>query len=428
MRKLLLFCALVAAAPSTNADLFMRVVDTGAGQCCVIRTHSDKYIVYDLGHWNGEGYRAIEGVKGVVPIDEPIALLVISHSDSDHLGAGSQLFKDYKVEKVVRSGFERDTATWQKFNSAIQDESGCTDVNLEHDELPDSLTFDDTKITFIAGWHEPPSEWGLSGGEFRNAGSICIRVEYAGKSILLCGDAVGRHLGESSDSCIATEKFMCDHADDRPIESDIIVAPHHGADNGSSTRFVQHVDPKWVIFSSGHAHEHPTYSAAKRYMDNGVDRDNILRTDFGDHEPGPYEWRHGRVDGNSDPPGDDDIDVRIKPTGFVRVKYRHNNSLSFSDPAAAPWNQDVPRDVLEQERIPLEILLRQEYGDDFVSEHERSPLGTTRTEHSSLSDDQLQPRVSPQPVCVCPRPCQIPPQRIYCQPRRHMRFRRNRCR
>ena len=67
-------------------------------------------------------------------------------------------------------------------------------------------------MTFVAGWNEPPAEWGLSGGEFFNAGSVCIRIEYAGKAVLLCGDAVGRHLGSAANACIATEEFMCDNA------------------------------------------------------------------------------------------------------------------------------------------------------------------------------------------------------------------------
>lgn len=352
-----------------TADLFMRVVDNGSGLCCVIRTHNGKNIVYDLGHWNGDGYRAFKGVESVVPDDESISLLVVSHSDSDHLGGAKRVFDEYQIDKVVHSGFDRDTGSWDELENAIADEADCEEINLKDDELPDPVVFDDTTITFVAGWHQPPDLWGLSGGEYRNGGSICIRVEYSGKSILLCGDAVGRHKGDHSSVCIATEKFMCDHVDDVPIDSDVIVAPHHGADNGSSTRFIQAVSPQWVIFSAGHAHQHPTYAAAKRYMDNGVSRDNIFRTDLGDHEDGPYEWWHGRIDDNKDRPGDDDVDVRIKPSGFVLVKYRHDNSLSFSDLSAAPWNEGVPQDVLEQEGLSEEELLKMEYGEDYIDDH-----------------------------------------------------------
>lgn len=267
---------------------------------------------------------------------------------------------------------------------AVDDESGCEDINLKDSELPGPIQLDDTKITFVAGWHQPPASWNLSGGEFRNAGSICVRIEYAGKSILLCGDAVGRHLGDPSGVCIATEEFMCDQADTVPIASDVIVAPHHGADNGSSTRFIEAVDPTWVVFSAGHAHQHPTYTAAKRYMDHGVDRDNIFRTDWGDDEDGQYEWWHGRINDATDPPGDDDVDVRIKPNGFVLVKYRHDNSLSFTDPASAPWNKNVPKEILEQERIPAVILNREEYGEDYEDEHAMPPQSGSIASQSSI--------------------------------------------
>ena len=41
-----------------------------------------------------------------------------------------------------------------------------------------------------------------------------------------------------------------------PMSSFVLIAPHHGADNASSTCFIRAVDPHWVIFPAGHAHEH----------------------------------------------------------------------------------------------------------------------------------------------------------------------------
>ena len=47
----------------------------------------------------------------------------------------------------------------------------------------------------------------------------------------------------------------------------------------------------------------------------------MFRTDRGDDE-GSKEWSHGRVAGHSDPVGDDDVDILLRPDGSVEVKYR----------------------------------------------------------------------------------------------------------
>ena len=113
MRRLLLTAFLLICARPLHADLFIRVVDTGAGLCCVIRTHSDQYIVYDFGHWNGQGLRAFNGVKDIVPEGTPISLAVISHTDSDHLGGAKRVFNGYQINKIVHPSLERDTGTFR---------------------------------------------------------------------------------------------------------------------------------------------------------------------------------------------------------------------------------------------------------------------------------------------------------------------------
>ena len=118
------------------------------------------------------------------------------------------------------------------------------------------------------------------------------------------------------------EKFMIENFEVITIDSDVLIAPHHGADNGSSTAFIKAVSPTWVIFSAGHAHEHPRAAAAKRYLNNGVQIEKIIRTDLGDDEGGK-EWGHGRIAGHKDQAGDDDVDILIRPDGEIVVEYRH---------------------------------------------------------------------------------------------------------
>ncbi|MHC4697309.1 MAG: ComEC/Rec2 family competence protein [Planctomycetota bacterium] len=175
----------------------------------------------------------------------------------------------------------------------------------------------------VCGFHKPPSEWGqLDTSEKRNPGSAVIRAQYNGKSILLTGDTVGRHLDDPPKTCIAAEKFMIEMSEVVKIDSDVLIAPHHGADNGSSIDFIRAVSPEFVVFPAGHKYKDPRAQAAAPYIGLGVPKDRMFRTDRGDDEGGE-EWDEGWIPGNHDPVDDDDVDILITKQGAVKVAYRN---------------------------------------------------------------------------------------------------------
>ncbi len=312
----------------TPDSVFVRIIDTGPGLAAVIVLPGHRYMIYDTGHWNAEDL-VMDRVSELIPAGAEIELLVQSHSDADHLSSTELILENYRVKRVLRTGLERQTTNWKDAHAKIRKQAGeqrLIDINLKEVEYPMGSTyrFGEVLVTMVIGHHSPPAEWGLVGkSEKRNGGSIVIRLYYAGKSILLTGDAVGRHIGAPVDQLIGTEREMVNNADVIPIDSDVLIAPHHGADNGSSTRFIEAVSPQWVIFSAGHQHHHPHQDAVQRYIDFGVSEENMLRTDLGDDEGG-HEWSQGRIPGFTDRAGDDDIDILILKSGDIKVDYRKN--------------------------------------------------------------------------------------------------------
>jgi hypothetical protein len=291
----------------------------------------NQYMIYDAGNFSGGGSLTFDKVQEIIPLDSNIELMVLSHSDSDHLGAVDEICDAYHVRRILRAGHQRSTNTWNDANTAIQledDNDNCVDIELRYFEYPMGATyrFGDVFVMMVCGFHTPPTSWGnLALAERRNAGSIVMRLIYNNRSILFGGDAVGRHNEDPVNTCIATERFMIDNSSVIPIDSDIIIAPHHGGDNGSSTAFIQAVSPQYVIFSAGHNYEHPKATTAQRYLDNGVNILNMFRTDRGDDERdhGPLEWDYGRINNHRDPTGDDDIDIILQPDGIMSVQYRN---------------------------------------------------------------------------------------------------------
>jgi beta-lactamase superfamily II metal-dependent hydrolase len=243
----------------------------------------------------------------------------------------TDIMEDYHVKKIIHPGDKRDSITWEKSNKAIRDEiidDDCVNLDLSKAAIPPGTTYNlgGLTATFVAGFSRPPASWDIDDdAEANNAGSVYIRLSYQEKSILLCGDAVGRHRNSPDGTCIDAERNVVDHASTVTIKSDVIVAPHHGANNGSSEEFIRAVKPKYVVFSAGHSsnYKHPTKAAAERYLAAGVVVDNIFRTDLGDDE-GPTEWDRGRIAGNHDESGDDDIDIKVSSAGVLTVGYRTN--------------------------------------------------------------------------------------------------------
>lgn len=311
-------------------DAYVRIIDTGQGHASVAKIPGGGYMVFDTGNFLSAGRNAaFNGVKEVVGRSPAIDLVVLSHSDADHLGATEEILQRYKAKTIIRGGLERTTKTWKRADKAVkaQRRNGAKVYNLKRNRLAPGTNFrvGDATVTFIVGHYAPPRSWGFraTGSEFRNAGSIVVRLSYKGGSVLFTGDAVGRHIGDPLNAHIATEKAMVDNISRAPIKSDVLIAPHHGADNGSSLKFLKAVAPKFVVFAAGsQKYQHPRRSTAERVLRVVSSKARIFRTDRGDDE-GPKEWNYKRVSGCVDQTGDDDIEIVLRANGKVDVGYRN---------------------------------------------------------------------------------------------------------
>ena len=89
--------------------------------------------------------------------------------------------------------------------------------------------------------------------------SIVVRIDYKGRSVLFTGDRVGKRLTDDDGACKDAEKVMVDRhtGGEVSIKADVLVASHHGGNNGSAACFIQAIDPQFVIFASRSAHQHP---------------------------------------------------------------------------------------------------------------------------------------------------------------------------
>jgi competence protein ComEC len=288
-------------------------------------------MLYDAGRG---APRCRDAVRELVPAGR-IDLLVLSHSDSDHVRETVAILEDNEVAAIIHSGDPRGVLLGP-IRTAIGEEPGADIWDLSQRPIPfgQSFAVGSATATFVAGWSDGEATRGPGEPSLvnepamrNNALSSVIRFEYGGHSVLLTGDTVGRPDHKDNRLCRYAERIMVENVEVVPLRSDVLVGQHHGADNATANCFIREVQPTFVVFSAGHQHRHPRQSTADRLLAAGVLPENIFRTDRGDNEGGTgrkKEWIYGALAGCKDQPGDDDIEIRLPsdPAGAVSAAYR----------------------------------------------------------------------------------------------------------
>ena len=214
------------------------VLDVGQGLSVVIEK-GQHAILYDTGASYPSGFNMIEAAvlpylkhQGIKMLDK----VIISHSDNDHAGGLGVLQKNIKIDELIAN------------DPKLKGYNKCEQGN----------EFTWQGLTFSILW--PPKEAQYKGDE--NDHSCVIRVSDANNSVLLTGDISAKveKLLVSTNSIVSM------------LNSDVVIAPHHGSKTSSSTTFIQSISPEYVIYSTGFMNRWnmPSNLVQKRYTENNV--------------------------------------------------------------------------------------------------------------------------------------------------------------
>lgn len=336
--------------------VFVRVVDVGAGLCCIVKvTDSNgdsRFMVFDTGNYENEGrYRgrtvsgfiAFSEAQELIPSNATIDWLVHSHEDADHIAATPLFCSEYTIKNFLRTGWKRNPSrsTQERALEAIRNEvsnEGARDWvqsdSRKRMDIGGQFSLGAATVTLLSGFGKPPEDWysdfpdnRFPKSKRRNSISIVLRLDYKGRSILFTGDALGK-LDSSSQRSIATERFLlANSGGNRILKADVLIPPHHGAENGASPDFIDAVSPRFVVFPAGDKHGHPKWTTVKRFIDSGSTK-FMFRTDLGDHRSrNSWNW-HSSTQG--DGPGDDHVDIALTPNGKAYTYYKDRDKRAYS--------------------------------------------------------------------------------------------------
>ncbi len=192
------------------------LLDVGQGLSAVIRT-ANHVLVFDTGPAFPSGFNTGDAVllpwlkrQGVDKVD----LLLLSHSDVDHVGGAAALVQGMPVLEIL-SG--------EPVSLKGAHARRCRAGRLW---WWDGVRFD---VLY------PPSGAHVEG----NDASCVLRVSSRGQSVLLTGDIEK-----------AAERWLLKHRK-RDLRSTLVVAAHHGSSSSSTREFIHAVAAKQVLYSAG---------------------------------------------------------------------------------------------------------------------------------------------------------------------------------
>ena len=264
---LLMLPALLWRAPRPEAGQFeVLALDVGQGSAIVVRT-ATRSLLYDTGpRWSE---RADAGERIVLPVLQALGdrldRVVLSHADSDHAGGAASVLAQQPSADLWGS-FAAD-APWAALRPNWQ---ACV--------VGQSWTWDQVRFEVLF----PSAHW-QAGLQPSNAGSCVLRVSSAGgapQRLLLTGDIAARQ-----------EAALLHDQAAHALRATLMMAAHHGSNQGNSAAFLQAVQPRWVWAQAGHGNRfgHPSPAMRERARAVGA---QVLDTP----SCGAMQWRSWQAD------------------------------------------------------------------------------------------------------------------------------------
>jgi competence protein ComEC len=224
----------VFAPPS--GGFWFTLLDVGEGLSAVVRTHNH-VLVYDTGRRLGANLDT--GRAALAPFlrwqgAERVDLLMVSHADSQHVSGVRSLRELIPVERILTSAPDQ---------TPIDGAEPC--------RAGQAWEWDGVRFQIL----HPPSQG------FRDDNASCVlKIEGIAGRVLLPGDIETR-----------AEVSLAQTYGNR-LAAEVLVAPHQGRRNLSTSVFLEAVRPRYILFATGYHNRYgyPRADTVARYQATGA--------------------------------------------------------------------------------------------------------------------------------------------------------------
>lgn len=225
------------SSPTPSLETHVAVLDVGQGTAVVVRS-GDRTLIYDTGGGDPDGVNMASMV--VLPYLQQIGVksletLVVSHADLDHSAGQRNILEAMPVDRFRYGGKNTASAT------------GRPCIAGESWRWPGGQVFQ-----FLSP--------GLGASNSRNDSSCVLQIQIGDHRMLLPGDVQNRQEAD-------LVRFW-----GRQLDSNWLLAAHHGSKTSSSPAFLKWVQPDTAVISAGYANPfgHPHSRVIQRLQKKNI--------------------------------------------------------------------------------------------------------------------------------------------------------------
>ncbi len=235
-------------------ELRIIVLSVGAGQCIAVEPPGGGIVFIDAGSSTlSDPLRTVIAPflrhEGRSSVDE----IFLSHGDFDHISAAEGIMASYHPRELITSpGMPRHadaSSTCRRLLTALHQSHHDPRLAAMNDEFD----FGGGARAQII-WPPPKSSMDS------NNAALVLRVTFGGRSILFPADIQA-----------PAEAELLEHPE--KLQSDILIAPHHGSAEFTTKAFVAAVNPKVIISSNAHR-----LTSKQRSFEQTIDARRLYRT------------------------------------------------------------------------------------------------------------------------------------------------------
>jgi competence protein ComEC len=212
----------------------MTLLDVGQGLSAVVQT-ANHALVYDTGAKFSS--TSDSGQSVVVPFlrnqgINKVDTLIVSHGDNDHIGGADSLINNVPTDTILTSVPQQ-----------------LSDYAPTQCKAGQSWSWDKVRFTILS-----PKLGNLLSD---NDNSCVLQIQAQQGTALLSGDIEAE-----------AESWLVETYGDN-LKSDVLIAPHHGSQTSSTTKFLNAVKPSVILIPAGYRNQfgHPHQDVIQRYRD-----------------------------------------------------------------------------------------------------------------------------------------------------------------
>ena len=239
------------APPGDRSDIYF--LNVGQGDSELLALPGNVKVLIDGGPNKNVIYELEKVLK---PTDRYIDLVILTHSEADHLTGLIDVFKRHRVGVFIFNGRLATSAAFKELTKII----GQREIPIVILSEGDKIARLKDKIIVIA-----PDKNNLGSSELNDT-TLVLKLESQGISVLFTGD-IGKDIEKSLLGKYGNE-----------LNSDILKVAHHGSKYSSSPEFLKIAAPKLAIIEVGkNSYGHPTSEVLSRLANIGS---QVFRTDL----------------------------------------------------------------------------------------------------------------------------------------------------